>query len=111
MSNYFAGRNGFGGYNRDTEKSNKKSNGNAGGNSGDAFMNANSLIESVVDRREEVYNDVAKSIASFAIASNKTGASSTKNITEQLDKLLRNFNDAEKAKIYQKAMALVIVNI
>lgn len=113
MSSYFAGRNGFGS-DRGTDKSTKKSNYERTSGSGgmsSAFMDANAQIEAEVEKREKIYNNVAQSVAAYAIAANKNGASGTKNIMEQLDKMLRAFSHEEKAKIYEKALALVIVNI
>lgn len=105
MSSYFSGRNGYNG-SKGPEKRKERTTSSAGS----AYMNANAVIESAVDKRDKSYDDAAKGLAQFIMGEIKDGASSVKNVSEQLDKLLRQYNAEEKARIYEKAIAFVIVN-
>lgn len=107
---YFTGR-GFDGFGRGDNSSTAR--GSSGMFSGkpSTFMEANQRIEDAVEKRDEAYNDAVTAVAAYAVASNKEGASSIKNITEELGKLLRSFSAEERAMILTKAMASVIINL
>lgn len=107
---YFTGR-GFDGFGRgDSGSTNRGSSGKFSGKPS-TFMEANQRIEDAVEKRDEAYNDAVTAVAAYAVASNKDGASSVKNITEELGKLLRSFSAEERAMILTKAMASVIINL
>lgn len=104
---YFSGR-GFNNYVK--EKHNSESGRNSSKNAS-AFMEANQRIEIAVDKRNKAYDDAVSAIAAYAVASNNNGASNMKGITEEIGKLLREFNAEERALILTRAMASVIINL
>lgn len=106
--NYFSGRR----FNDSHERSGNSSSsrGNSGKNAG-AFMEANQRIETAVEKRDNAYTDATNAIAAYAVASNKNGASNAKGITEEIEKLLREFSAEERAMILARAMASVIINL
>lgn len=103
---YFSGR-GFDGNGKVVRESvSRGSSKNAG-----AFMEANQRIETAVEKRDKAYTDAINAVAGYAVASNRNGASNAKGITEELEKLLREFNAEERAMILSRAMASVIINL
>lgn len=76
-----------------------------------AFMEANQRIETAVEKRDTAYAGVVNAIAAYAVASNKNGASNAKGITEEIEKLLREFSAEERAMILTRAMTSVIINL
>ena len=108
MSNsYFSGRSGFGAGNNKKEERSRTSNSGASS----AYITANSKIESSVEKINKCYDEVAQSVALYAISLNKDGVSNTKAIVEQINTLLRDFNSEDRIKILTKALSIIIVNM
>lgn len=75
------------------------------------FISAKTRLDSLAEEKEEIIKKAANAVAKVLESYNDDGVTSLKNITDDLNKLLVNFNDSEKVEILTRVTALLVANL